>query len=64
MNLVNVKNSMSNAIETLPDVHTLRVYICGPTVYNSAHLGHARTYVTFDVVRRILERYFGSTVIY
>ncbi|ERN09888.1 hypothetical protein AMTR_s00013p00135450 [Amborella trichopoda] len=39
-------------------------YICGPTVYDSSHLGHARTYVTFDIIRRILERYFDYGVIY
>lgn len=33
-------------------------YICGPTVYDEAHIGHARTYVTFDIIRRILEDYF------
>ena len=30
-------------------------YICGPTVYASAHLGHARNYVSFDVLRRVME---------
>jgi cysteinyl-tRNA synthetase len=38
-------------------------YCCGPTIYDSAHIGHALTYVNFDVVRRVLE-YFGHTVIY
>mmetsp|Transcript_8191 Transcript_8191/g.16546 ORF Transcript_8191/g.16546 Transcript_8191/m.16546 type:complete len:136 (+) Transcript_8191:48-455(+) len=38
---------------------TVKWYICGPTVYDSAHLGHARTYMAFDVVRRIMEDYFG-----
>ena len=28
-------------------------YICGPTVYDSAHLGHGRTYVTMDIFRRV-----------
>jgi cysteinyl-tRNA synthetase len=37
-------------------------YMCGPTVYDSAHLGHARTYVCFDIVRRILTTYFGYEV--
>lgn len=35
-------------------------YICGPTVYDSAHMGHARNYLTFDIIRRVLEDYFGS----
>lgn len=33
-------------------------YSCGPTVYDEAHLGHARNYVTIDVLRRILRDYF------
>lgn len=37
-------------------------YCCGPTVYDSAHLGHARNYVTTDVVRRIMRDYFGFDV--
>eukprot|EP00878_Enallax_costatus_P002111 GHUV01002279.1.p1 GENE.GHUV01002279.1~~GHUV01002279.1.p1 ORF type:complete len:785 (+),score=272.34 GHUV01002279.1:146-2500(+) len=39
-------------------------YACGPTVYDSAHMGHARNYVTFDVIRRVLEDYFGYNVMY
>jgi cysteinyl-tRNA synthetase len=31
------------------------MYVCGPTVYAPAHVGHARTYLYFDVVRRSLE---------
>jgi len=31
------------------------LYVCGPTVYDLAHVGHARTYLYFDVVRRFLE---------
>ncbi len=31
------------------------LYVCGPTVYDSAHVGHARTYLYFDVARRFLE---------
>jgi cysteinyl-tRNA synthetase len=31
------------------------LYVCGPTVYDRAHVGHARTYLWFDVARRFLE---------
>lgn len=31
-----------------------RIYICGPTVYDDSHLGHARVYITFDLMRRVL----------
>ncbi|XP_060039757.1 probable cysteine--tRNA ligase, mitochondrial [Erinaceus europaeus] len=34
-------------------------YSCGPTVYDHAHLGHACSFVRFDVVRRVLSRVFG-----
>ncbi|GME91427.1 cysteine-tRNA ligase activity protein [[Candida] boidinii] len=37
-------------------------YSCGPTVYNSSHMGHARNYVTIDMNRRILQDYFGYNV--
>ncbi|XP_043333429.1 probable cysteine--tRNA ligase, mitochondrial isoform X2 [Cervus canadensis] len=38
-------------------------YSCGPTVYDHAHLGHACSYVRFDIIRRILTRVFGCNVI-
>lgn len=37
-------------------------YMCGPTVYCDTHMGHARTYITSDVIRRILSDYFGYQV--
>ncbi|MES1921834.1 hypothetical protein MHBO_003371 [Bonamia ostreae] len=39
-------------------------YACGPTVYSSAHLGHARAYMTFDIIRRILGEYFHYDINY
>lgn len=33
-------------------------YVCGPTVYDDAHLGHARNYVSTDIIRRIMKDYF------
>lgn len=37
-------------------------YACGPTVYDDAHLGHARNYVSTDILRRILRDYFKFNV--
>lgn len=39
-------------------------YSCGPTVYSHSHMGHARNYVSFDINRRIMEKYFGYRVKY
>ena len=37
-------------------------YVCGPTVYDDSHLGHARNYVTTDIIRRIFRDFFGFKV--
>lgn len=39
------------------------LYVCGPTVYGAPHLGHARPYITFDILRRYL-KYLGFKVRY
>jgi len=39
------------------------MYVCGPTVYEHSHLGHAKTYVSFDVIARYL-RYRGFDLLY
>lgn len=45
------------------DGRTVRMYVCGPTVYNFIHIGNARVYVIFDMVRRFFE-YRGYQVKY
>jgi len=63
-----VKNSLSRDGNTPllkdPNQRELNWYICGPTVYAPSHLGHARTYVAFDTIRRVLTDYFGFHVNY
>ena len=47
---------MKKKVEFIPiRKNEVRIYLCGPTVYDNAHLGHARCAITFDLLRRILE---------
>uniref|UniRef100_A0A665TWX8 Cysteine--tRNA ligase, cytoplasmic n=1 Tax=Echeneis naucrates TaxID=173247 RepID=A0A665TWX8_ECHNA len=39
-------------------------YCCGPTVYDASHMGHARSYISFDILRRILKDYFKYDIFY
>ncbi len=39
------------------------MYVCGPTTYDYSHLGHARSYIAFDIARRYLE-FLGNQVVY
>ncbi|XP_070687265.1 cysteine--tRNA ligase, cytoplasmic [Pempheris klunzingeri] len=39
-------------------------YCCGPTVYDASHMGHARSYISFDILRRILRDYFKYDILY
>ena len=41
----------------------VKMYVCGVTVYDTCHLGHARAYTSFDIIRRYLE-YKGYSVKY
>ena len=50
-------NNLTNKKEQFvpKDKKNIGMYVCGPTVYGDAHLGHARPYVTFDLVYRYLQ---------
>ncbi|XP_046850191.1 cysteine--tRNA ligase, cytoplasmic-like [Xenia sp. Carnegie-2017] len=39
-------------------------YCCGPTVYDASHMGHARSYISFDILRRVYQDYFNYDVFY
>ena len=42
------------------DAHNVRMYVCGPTVYDYAHIGNARPVIVFDVLFRLLRRMYGA----
>ena len=58
-------NSYTNKVEdfTPIDGNKVKMYVCGPTVYDNAHLGHARCYITWDVLYRYL-KFKGYDVTY
>eukprot|EP01071_Lankesteria_metandrocarpae_P002550 Lankesteria_metandrocarpae@DN2404_c0_g1_i1.p1 len=60
-----VHNSLTGGkVEFIPiNGRTVLWYGCGPTVYDAAHMGHARTYLVFDALRRIMSDYFGYSVV-
>ncbi|MEW6009754.1 MAG: cysteine--tRNA ligase [Euryarchaeota archaeon] len=62
---MNIYNTMSQEKEPLEALHPARIklFVCGPTVYDDAHIGHARTYISFDMIKRYLE-YKGYSVFY
>ena len=52
--LLSLFNSASRKVEDLPTKQTYRMYVCGITPYDSTHLGHAATYLAFDLINRYL----------
>ncbi|XP_076159005.1 putative cysteine--tRNA ligase, mitochondrial [Alosa pseudoharengus] len=63
---IKVYNSLTKQKEPLilADEGIAKWYSCGPTVYDHAHLGHACSYVRFDILQRILSKVFGINVIH
>ena len=58
-----IYNTMTNRKEEfIPiDESNIKIYVCGPTVYNYFHIGNARPFVVFDTLRKYLE-YRGKNV--
>ncbi len=58
-------NTLSGKKEIFKPINEGKVdiYVCGPTVYDMSHIGHARAYVAFDVVVRYLRRHYDVTYV-
>jgi cysteinyl-tRNA synthetase len=61
--MIKLYNTLSREKETLPDQKKLRLFVCGPTVYDYLHIGNARTYIFFDFFAKYL-RTQGYDVFY
>ncbi|MCP6726631.1 MAG: cysteine--tRNA ligase [Patescibacteria group bacterium] len=60
--MIRIFNTISRKKEVIKP-KKLKLFVCGPTVYDSSHLGHARTYIIFDIIVKYL-RYAGFNVSY
>lgn len=62
--MIKVYNTMTREKEELKITNNkLKLFVCGPTVYDYSHIGHARTYISFDVIVRYL-KHKGISVFY
>jgi len=62
LHIYNTKTKQKEKFIPLED-KKVRIYLCGPTVYDDAHLGHARSALVFDLLRRVL-KFDGYEVIF
>ena len=62
---LHVYNTLTRKLEPFEplDPPWVKMYVCGPTVYDSAHIGHAMSAIVFDVIRRYLQ-YRGYRVVH
>ena len=62
MTTIRLHNTATRAKETFTpiDPANVRMYVCGPTVYDRAHLGNARPVVVFDTLFRLLRHVYGA----
>ncbi len=62
MNQITLHNTRTRRREAFDplDPQNVRMYVCGPTVYDRAHLGNARPVVVFDVLYRLLRHVYGA----
>lgn len=60
--ILKIHNTLSREKEEFNplDPKNVRLYVCGPTVYDRAHIGNARPVVVFDVLYRILKRFYPT----
>ena len=55
MSQIRIHDTLTNSKKELEFSDKVRIYLCGVTVYDQSHIGHARTIIVFDTLRRFLE---------
>ena len=55
MSQIKIHDTLTNSKKKLEFSDKVRIYLCGVTVYDQSHIGHARTIIVFDTLRRFLE---------
>jgi cysteinyl-tRNA synthetase len=50
-----IQDTLSSSEQKLDTTKKIKIYLCGVTVYDESHIGHARTIIVFDVLRKYLE---------
>ena len=58
--VMKIQDTLSNSQQGLDISKKVKIYLCGVTVYDESHIGHARTIIVFDVLRRYLEEKGGT----
>ncbi len=63
--MIKIYNTLTRSKETFKPMkeNLVKLFVCGPTVYDNSHIGHARTYISFDIIARYL-KYRGFSVFY
>ncbi|MDC3291622.1 cysteine--tRNA ligase [Nitrosopumilus sp.] len=52
---MNIQDTLSSTEQKVDNSEKIKIYLCGVTVYDESHIGHARTIIVFDVLRKYLE---------
>ncbi|MEM4211578.1 MAG: class I tRNA ligase family protein, partial [Nitrososphaerota archaeon] len=63
--MLRIYNTLTRSLEVFEPIRGNRVYmyVCGPTTYDYSHLGHARTYIAYDIMARYL-RFKGYSLFF
>ncbi len=61
--MIRLYNTLTKKVDEFApiDPDNVRLFVCGPTVYDYSHLGHAKTYIQLDVLARLLKQDYSTT---